>query len=480
LLKDEFATLRAVARRLDIQRWSLGRVVETYTGRLRRRYREALDSLEGDEFNARDYLIKPFLKAEKFNPLLKPSKPRLVAPRSPRYNLVLASYLKPLEHAIYRKLKGPRGRGVRSTRIVGKGLNLVQRAALIREKMDNVGGGCVVMEVDGRAFEAHNTESDLRQEQSIYLAAYRGSKGLRDLLRCQLNYRGITANGIRFGRRGGRASGDFNTGLGNTLVMVATVRAAMKLLTRRRRVRWDILVDGDNALIFVHPEDTWVLGEFASAVSTVSAQELTLETPVVDLERVVFGQCKPVWDGREYKMVKNPFKTLSGAFCGYRHYDRYSFGLRVLKSVAQCELALARGVPVLQPYFERACEILRPIPDLLMPDDFLEGRQLEAIEILRREGLTLGRARPWEITERARISFAEAFGIGVEEQRVMEAQLVGGLKFPWVFSSVARVSYLGIKVLENLGPLWNVNLIGDGPDGEGLADSVINFIGSVI
>jgi len=479
LLNEEFRTLRSLVRKLDVERWTLDQVVGTYQGRLRKRYEKARDSLLGDELNKRDYLIKPFLKAEKFNPLLKPSKPRLVAPRSPRYNLVLASYLKPLEHAIYRKLKGSRGRGIRSTRIVGKGLNLVQRAALIKEKMENVGEGCAVMEVDGIAFEAHNTRSDLKREQSVYLAAYGGSKELRDLLSCQLNYNGITANGIRFKRKGGRASGDFNTGLGNTLVMVAIVRAAMKLLSRRRRVRWDCLVDGDNALLFVHPEDIWVLSEFGTAVATVSAQELTLETPVNRLEGVVFGQSKPCWDGLEYKMVKNPFKTLSGAFSGYRHFDKYSFGLKVLKAISRCELVLARGIPVLEPYFERAIELLDGVPDLPDPSDFIEGRHIEAISILRREGSSLSQARGRGISERARISFAEAWGIDPERQRELEGSLVGGLSFPWVWRRYGRASYLGVKVLERLTDLWSIYPMTDGPDGESPADSIINFIGSV-
>jgi hypothetical protein len=181
----------------------------------------------------------------------------------------------------------------------------------------------------------------------------------------------------------------------------------------------------------------------------VSAQELAVENPVTRLEHVVFGQSKPVLVGDKYRMVRDPFKVLSGAFSGHRHYKDYArFGARILKQVALGELALARGVPVLQPYFAAAVERLVMTPDL-SHFDFLEGRLLEAVQT-GEYGMGVA-----EITSAARASFAEAWGISVEEQKVMEATLPGQINFPR-----SRYQFPFSRIYT-----WRDVEILDGPDG---------------
>jgi hypothetical protein len=453
-LAAEFRSLRNLVRKLDVERWSLDRVVATYSGRLRRRYEQARVEIGLGDFSlGRDSKIEAFLKAEKFNPLLKPSKPRMIMARKPKFNLLLASFLKPLEHALWKSIKGRSGRGMVPSRQVGKGLNGYKRAALIARKMEEVGGGCVVFEVDGKSFEAHVSREDLKLEHSIYQAAYAGKSGkhlLDSLLSKQLVLEGKTRNGVEFFREGARASGDFNTGLGNTLVMLCACRAAFRVLEHRfGDMRYDLLADGDNALVFIEAKHAKLVhANFASAVREVSPQELAVENPVTRLEHVVFGQSHPVLVHGRYKMVRDPFKTLSGAFSGYRHYaDFAKFGAKVLKQVAIGEMALARGVPVLQAYFAAAVNLLVMAPDLPNPADVLEGRLLEALSSGDWKQPAL------EVTLESRLSFQEAFGISVEEQVRMEETLPRDIRFP-------PSRYTGLRRY-----VWPVIAVEDGPEG---------------
>lgn len=195
-----YRDFRRLVRRAKLVPWEESRVVESYSGRLAARYEEARESLVMDgELGKRDTTLKSFVKAEKFNPLLKPSKPRLINARSPRFNLRLATYLKPLEHFLWRVLR-TRCRGVRKTRVVGKGLNGRQRAKLIADKKEAIGEGCTVFEVDGKAFEAHVTVDEISFEHGVYLAAYNSDPELSRMLDCQRRLKGVTSCGIKYER----------------------------------------------------------------------------------------------------------------------------------------------------------------------------------------------------------------------------------------------------------------------------------------
>jgi hypothetical protein len=424
LVKRQFAHLRLMARRSGVERMSRESVALSYSGRLRKRYLAALDSLREDPVSSRDAKIRAFLKAEKFNPLAKASKPRMIMARDPRFNLELAAYLKPIEAWLWRRWKVGFG-GVSRSRVVGKGLDGPGRAALIARKMEEV-GECVVFEVDGKAFEAHVTEELLTLEHSVYMTAFPRDSHLRWLLSCQRRLSGRTAGGIRYSRRGGRASGDYNTGLGNTMVMAAVVLGAVQLFEQRfGSIRGTILADGDNCLLFVgRSRAEEFRAVFGSLVEEVSPLELAVEKPSTHLEGCMFGQSRPCKTGRGLTMVRDPWKVLSHSMSGYRHFDQRVFGLRMLKAISECELTLALGVPVLQTWFVEVFDSLERlgVKDLPNPELYLEPRLIAASTRRHVRSAVVG------VTAEARLSFELAWGLSVEQQEEMEARIRDGMR----------------------------------------------------
>jgi len=361
----------------------------------------------------RDWYLRPFLKAEKFNAVAKVAKPRLIFPRSPRYNLALASRLKPYEHWLWGRLRAR----VFSTggvgRIVAKGLSPVRRANLIKRKMDAL-DDCVVCEVDGKQFEAHVNEHQLKEEHGVYASAFPGDKGLRYLLHAQLALRGRLECGAKFSRVGGRASGDFNTGMGNSLIMLACVIGALRTFG----VPFDLLVDGDNALLFLRGRDSArVLKDFELRIFGMSGHEVTLERPTRVLEEVRFGRSAVVLTSAGLTMVREWTSVLSGALCSHRWLREPRFAAEWVRGVAACELSLARGVPVLQAWASSLQRRwggpegvrLHPHADLLYQGAWAAG-----------PGDLLG------IDRGARLSFERAFGVSPELQEKWEEVFATG------------------------------------------------------
>jgi len=78
-----------------LPRISRQQVVDTYRGPKRRVYEQAMLSLEVDPLDVRDSRLTSFVKLEKQD---VGKAPRVINPRSPRYNLELGRYLKLAEH----------------------------------------------------------------------------------------------------------------------------------------------------------------------------------------------------------------------------------------------------------------------------------------------------------------------------------------------------------------------------------------------
>lgn len=412
-VKAVFGTLRRFVRRYDGSKWSNLQTASSYSGRLRRRYMEAWRSLEDDRYLDRwDFLIKPFLKAEKFNVAAKWPKPRMIFPRSPRYNLRLASWLKPFEHWLWGRLTGRHLFGSGEGRVVAKGLSPRRRANLIRRKFSAL-EDCVVVEVDGKAFEAHVGIDQLREEHQVYLSAYRGDARLADLLGRQLRLKGVLSCGAKFDREGGRASGDFNTGMGNSIVMLCVVGAAM--LSLYPGLPWDILVDGDNALLFVRGCDRHLLDDLPGIVEQSSGHELAVEKQVRVFEEIRFGQSAPLdlGMGRGLTMVRDYRKVISNATASHRWLREPRFAARWLSGVSACELSLARGVPILQSY---AAALNRRFGSVRFPDFPFEDYLVMGAWFASGDDVL-------EVSDEARLGFERAFGVPPDVQVSMERDL---------------------------------------------------------
>lgn len=408
-----FRNFRRVARAFGGSRWSDLETAQSYSGSLRRRYLEAERSLrEEGPVTVRDTLLGAFLKAEKFG-AAKYGKPRMIFPRSPRYNLQLASFLKPFEHWLWGYLTGKRLFQGPNTRVVAKGLNGRQRAMLICKKFKHF-PDCVVFEVDGSAFEAHVDSWQLEQEHAVYLAAHGGDPELARLLARQLVNEGTTAGGVQFSRSGGRASGDFNTGMGNSIIMTVVVVAVLKHL----KVPFDLLVDGDNALVFLrHADSERVIRCFAPLSLEFSGHEMVLENPVRHIEGIRFGQCAPVeLSPGNWVMVRDWRKVISQMTSSHVHLSDPCFAPRFLRGVGQCELSIHAGVPIAQCLANSLVRSTESVKAVV--DDYYRDYTYLGVEVADR-----GNSRYVEPTMLCRRSFHRAFGVAPDEQLSIERLL---------------------------------------------------------
>jgi hypothetical protein len=402
--------LSRFARRYRDGAWSWRATAESYSGTLRRRYLEAARSLEEDGLSGpQDWIIRAFLKTEKNRQPGKAMKPRLIYPRSSRYNLEVASRLKPFEHWLWGRLKGS-VLGFDGSRLVAKGLNQRQRANLIRKKFASF-RKCVCFEADGKAFEAHVGPDSLRREQNVYKAAFPGDSRLRFLLSKQLELHGTTSCGAKFSRKGARASGDFNTGMGNSLIFLVEVVAALRLYDLSH---FDVLVDGDNVLVFLEQDESRpVLDGFSKTILESSGHEVLLERPAFVLEDVRFGGSAPVFlgGGRGWSMVREYHRVLSGAFSSHVYLREAVFAREWMVGVAMCELSQARGVPILQSFFVSALRALgsvRRVREHPFADYLVKGAWFASVD----DALS--------VSVDARLSFESAFGVTPEEQVRLE------------------------------------------------------------
>jgi len=111
----------------------LGHFALDYPRRKRERYEKAVADVLQDGLTRRDAGVTMFIKCEKMNPVKINPDPRAIQFRDPKYCVVLASYLKPIERYLYAlRLPGITATG---SRVVGKGMNQVERASALLKKV---------------------------------------------------------------------------------------------------------------------------------------------------------------------------------------------------------------------------------------------------------------------------------------------------------------------------------------------------------
>lgn len=384
-----------------------GEWIDSYTGRKRTMYMNALQDLQLVPFNKRDRFLKSFIKAEKMN---DPTKdPRMIQARNPRYNITLGNYLKSIEHKLY-GLRGSRclQKLLPSGRLIAKGMDNYKRAERINEAMQN---GFVCYSIDASRFDAHVNQTLLNIEHSIYLKCFKGDRTLQKCLNYQLVNHGWTANGIRYKCPGGRMSGDMNTALGNCLIMVLIVATIMRRLKYKTN-QWDMFCDGDDTLIFVSSNDVTFCSRFCQQFQ-LAGMSIKIESVAHTIPEIVHCQSKLVTTKIGDKMIPNPWKVLSCALTSNKLFASTKNVGDQLTLLGLCYMSIFNGVPVLQ---EFATAMLRNGSGRV-PERFNMSGALYRARAQFYSGKTLG---PVEIIDLARISFEEAFGISWRDQLTLE------------------------------------------------------------
>lgn len=313
--------------KFEATRTTMMDVAMQYRGGKRRIYLSARkDILEGNVRES-DAYVHMFVKHDKI-PYDTEKMPRAIQYRSAKYNLQLATYLKPFEHEFY----DLEGLGPSQTRVVTKGLNNKQIAELFIKKAsefdDPLFLGC-----DHSKFDSTVRVEHLRVEHSIYNRTYK-SFTLRKLLSKQIKNKGFTRQGTCYSIKGTRMSGDYNTGLGNSLLNRIVLESWVS------KIKHEILLDGDDSIVIIETKDY-------KKLDFNHFEKMGFET-VVDMTNNILkvDYCqKRLLNGEVPIMMRNPIRALSHASVCLKNYSPCIYR-RWINGVFECESACNGDVPI--------------------------------------------------------------------------------------------------------------------------------------
>jgi hypothetical protein len=371
-------------------------------------YIDALHSLESFGLREKDAELRAFVKAEKLDLMAKANPvPRLIQPRSPRYNLSLGVELSHREHLVYEAMDK-----VFNSKVVCKGLNARRRGKLISEKWGKFTRP-VAIGMDASRFDQHVSTEALEWEHDFYekLATTPESRRkLKWMLGLQRKNSGLALardGCIRYETQGCRASGDMNTAFGNILLMCGMFYAFMAQFPG---VKYEYVNDGDDCVLFLEKGDMDKVLPSVPDWFRNHGFTMVVEPPVYELEKVEFCQSQPVWTPEGYLMVRNPRKAAVKDSISLVPLSSETVWRRWMRSVGECGLSLTGGIPVCQDiyqsYIKHASGATR-----LYHNSMQSGIQM----------LSRGMHRKYQrVHERTRFSFDIAFGITPDEQLAFE------------------------------------------------------------
>lgn len=328
--------------------WTYAEFLDSCRGSKRTLYAKAIASLETQPLERRDADLLSFVKAEKLDLESKRDPaPRMIQPRSPRYNAWVGRYLKAVEHRLYQAIDEVWGRPT-----VMSGYNALDVARHMRGHWEQW-TDTVAIGLDASRFDQHVSVEALRWEHGVYNAIYRDPK-LAKVLEWQIHNRGIartTEGTVKYTVDGKRMSGDMNTSLGNKLIMCALVWQYV----RERGLVASLVNNGDDCVVFLR---RGAVQSFTNGLSEWFLKfgfNLKVEKPVDVFEQIEFCQQRPVFDGKVWLMTRSPVKGLAKDFTMIGVNPRNVSGdfARWAVGVGTAGIAAYGGIPVVQEAYAR-------------------------------------------------------------------------------------------------------------------------------
>ncbi|QKN22688.1 RNA-dependent RNA polymerase [Erysiphe necator associated tombus-like virus 6] len=371
-----------------VETMSYKTVIDCYDGAKKRRYKTAREEMRDGERLRAWSAVQMFVKPDRYDAgNVWDKAPRAIQFRHPCFNLKMAKFLKPFEHAYYSMVDWT------GYRVVAKGQNNLQRAENIVECSKMFDNPVYVL-MDHKKFDAHVLVEHLRFLHRIYDRCFR-DKRLTKLLQYQIHNRCFSKGGIRYKVEGTRMSGDYDTGLGNTLLnhyMIFNVLHGLK---------YHLLLDGDDSVVIMEKRD---LGRIHKDSFLRMGMETTIEV-VTELHQVEFCRAKLlVLDPPRF--ARDPIRALSNMTVSFKSYPAAG-ALQYIAGLGVGEAAASNGVPIIGPIAWKMSQAhSKPILD-------------ENIKYM------YGAAGdPLLIDDDARELFYEQYGISPQIQRVMEKSYV--------------------------------------------------------
>nr|CBA35009.1 RNA-dependent RNA polymerase, p82 [Beet black scorch virus] len=319
-----------------------------YSGRKLERYQQAVESLAIRPIGVQDAWLSTFVKAEKLNISAKPDPaPRVIQPRSPRYNVEVGRFLRHAEEHLFDAINRVYG-----GRTVFKGLNADQAGMEMQamwQEFDNpVGIG-----MDASRFDQHVSKEALEFEHKIWLSMYHGSdrKTLAKLLGMQIHNRGLARcpdGEIRYTVEGCRMSGDINTSSGNCYIMCATVH---NYCSRLGVKRFRLANNGDDCMLVVEAKDEARVRQGLIEYYRELGFTMKVEPTVYELEHLEFCQTRPVLVDGAYRMVRNLHQGMSKDLHSLHDLGSRKAAEAWVSAVGSGGRVMNDGVPVLKSFF---------------------------------------------------------------------------------------------------------------------------------
>lgn len=320
--------------------------VDGYVGRKRKVYECAAASLESSPLEPKDAYIQAFIKDEKTNLTRKDDPcPRIIQPRSSRFNVAIGKHLRPMEKHLYRGIARVYG----STTVM-KGLNASQRGKQISRKWRRFDNPVAVM-LDASRFDQHCNRDIIAWEHGIEERLTTDPADLRRLNRWRReNVCFARAEGAAFKYTllGTRMSGDMDTALGNCLTMCAMM---WSFVTELKLKRFEFANDGDDGVLFVERGDLEVVLENYHQYFLELGFTMKLEGVAHVLEGIEFCQAHPVFDGTSYRMVRDPRVCVDKDSLTLKNSNDPTELMELRDAIGQCGLALAGDMPIFRSFY---------------------------------------------------------------------------------------------------------------------------------
>lgn len=370
--------------------WTL---INHYEGAKRKLYIRAYENIQKHGYVEGWARVKMFVKPDRI-PLaeIDTKDARGIQARSPEFNLLYAHYLYAIERHIYELP------GIGPTRIThfAKGKNNQQRAEHIQQKW-RAFEDPIAFNIDHSRFDSTVSDKHLKFSHKIY-KQYNKSRFFSYLMSKTINNKGYTKTGITYKIKGTRMSGDFDTGLGNSVINNFCLEYVF------RNTRCEIYLDGDDSIVIMDKSDlkNFDVNDFTKLGFTTKIQ------PVTESHQIEFCQAKFLDTTPPY-LARNPFRTMAHLNVSIRNYSKNVWPA-YNEARYQCEMMMSRGLPII-PHICRAK--LKNIAKFYDEDarwlrKFLIGTDSTFVEP----------------TLHVRELYAQAWGINPEDQVILETENV--------------------------------------------------------